>query len=123
MDGDTWCTEANITAPDVVRAVHSSYIDAGAELVIANTYATSPLLFDHLDRGGDVERIDRIAVDLARQAADGRVPIGGSISVMRPVTLPAPTTSLSFTTGPRSRRTSCTGARRRPWRPAAPTCW
>ena len=85
MDGDTWCAEANIGAPDVVRDVHTSYVDAGAELLIANTYATSPLLFDHLGRGDDVERIDRIAVGLAQQAADGRVPIGGSISVMRPV--------------------------------------
>jgi S-methylmethionine-dependent homocysteine/selenocysteine methylase len=65
--------------------VHASYVDAGAELVIANTYATSPLLFDHLDRGDDVERIDRIAVELALHAAAGRVPVGGSISVMRPV--------------------------------------
>jgi S-methylmethionine-dependent homocysteine/selenocysteine methylase len=85
MDGDTWCAEANIGAPDIVREVHASYIAAGAELVIANTYATSPLLFDHLGRSDDVERIDRIAVALARQAADGRALVGGSISVMRPV--------------------------------------
>ncbi len=85
MDGDTWCAEANIEEPDVVRDVHASYVDAGAELIIANTYATSPLLFDHLGRGDDVERIDRLAVELARQASDGRVPVGGSISVMRPV--------------------------------------
>ncbi len=68
MDGDTWCAEANIGAPDTVRDVHASYIDAGAELIIANTYATSPLLFDHLGRSDDVERIDRIAVALAQQA-------------------------------------------------------
>jgi len=85
MNGDTWSADANISAPDAVRDVHASYVDAGAELVIANTYATSPLLFDHLGRGDDVERIDRIAVELAQQAADGRVPVAGSISVMRPV--------------------------------------
>ena len=85
MDGDTWCADANIGAPDTVREVHASYIDAGAELIIANTYATSPLLFDHLGRSDDVERIDRVAVALAQQAADGRVLVGGSISVMRPV--------------------------------------
>ena len=85
MAGDTWCAEANIDAPDTVREVHASYVDAGAELIIANTYATSPLLFDHLGRGDDVDRIDRLAVALARQAADGRALVGGSISVMRPV--------------------------------------
>jgi homocysteine S-methyltransferase len=85
MDGDTWCAEANLGAPDTVREVHASYVEAGAELIIANTYATSPLLFDHLGRIGDVERIDRIAIGLAQQAAGGRVVVGGSISVMRPV--------------------------------------
>jgi homocysteine S-methyltransferase len=85
MDGDTWCADANLGAPDTVRDVHASYVDAGAELIIANTYATSPLLFDHLGRNDDVERIDRIAIGLAQQAAGGRVLVGGSISVMRPV--------------------------------------
>jgi homocysteine S-methyltransferase len=85
MHGETWCAQANIDEPDVVRDVHEQYIAAGAELIIANTYATSPLLFDHLGRGDDVERIDRLAVELARQASAGRVPVGGSISVMRPV--------------------------------------
>jgi methionine synthase I (cobalamin-dependent) len=85
MDGDTWCAEANLGAPDTVREVHASYVDAGAGLIITNTYATSPLLFDHLGRSDDVERIDRIAVALAQQAADGRALVGGSISVMRPV--------------------------------------
>ena len=68
MDGETWCAQANIDEPDVVRDVHERYIAAGAELIIANTYATSPLLFDHLGRGDDVERIDRLAVELAQQA-------------------------------------------------------
>jgi homocysteine S-methyltransferase len=85
MDGDTWCAEANIDAPATVREVHSSYVDAGAELIITNTYPTSPLLFDHLGRGDDVERIDRTAIRLAKEAADGRAVVGGSISVMRPV--------------------------------------
>jgi S-methylmethionine-dependent homocysteine/selenocysteine methylase len=85
MDSDTWCAEANLTAPDTVRGVHASYVDAGAEVIIANTYATSPLLFDHLDRNEDVERIDRIAIGLAQRAAGDRVLVGGSISVMRPV--------------------------------------
>jgi homocysteine S-methyltransferase len=85
MDSDTWCAEANIGAPLTVREVHASYIDAGAELVTTNTYATSPLLFDHLGRNDEVEQIDYIAVELALQVADGRVPVGGSISVMRPV--------------------------------------
>jgi methionine synthase I (cobalamin-dependent) len=84
MDGDTWCADANLTHPDVVREAHRQYLSAGAEVLIANTYATSPLLFNHLDRDADVARIDAAAVALARQASGGTVPVAGSFSVMRP---------------------------------------
>jgi homocysteine S-methyltransferase len=85
MDSDTWCAEANLGAPDVVRRVHESYIEAGAELVIANTFATSPFLFEHLGRLADLPAIEAAAVRLARQASAGRVPVAGSVSTMRPV--------------------------------------
>ncbi len=42
MNGDTWCAEVNLTHPDAVRSVHADYIRAGAEVITANTYATSP---------------------------------------------------------------------------------
>ena len=122
MDGDTWCAEANIDVPDVVRDVHEQYIAAGAELIIANTYATSPLLFDHLGRLADVERIDRTAIELAQQAADGRVPVGGSISVMRPV-VAGGDRNVVFHNWTEARAATCTGARRRRWRPPVQTCW
>ena len=84
MDGDTWCADANLTHPEIVREAHRQYLDAGAEVLIANTYATSPLLFNHLDRDADVALIDTAAVRLAREASDGSVPVAGSFSVMRP---------------------------------------
>lgn len=85
MNIDTWSAEANLTHPDVVRAVHEDYITAGAELIIANTFATSPLLFNHLGRDEDMMEIDAAAVGIAREAAQGRVPVAGSFSTMRPV--------------------------------------
>ena len=53
-------------------------------MLIANTYATSPLLFNHIGRDSDVAIIDAAAVRLAREASDGSVPVAGSFSVMRP---------------------------------------
>ena len=86
MDGETWCAEANLTHPDLVRAVHRGYIEAGAEIITANTFATSPLLFHHIGRADDVVRIDAVAVALAREVARGHdVCVAGSISTMRPV--------------------------------------
>lgn len=85
MAGETWCAEANLTHPAVVRCVHEDYIEAGAEIVTANTYATSPLLFNALGRDDDMIRIDKEAVKIARDAAQGRVAVAGSFSVMRPM--------------------------------------
>jgi len=85
MHADTWCADANLSAPDVVRDVHRAYIDAGAELIIANTFATSPYLFATIGRADDLAVIDAAAVRLAREAAAGRVPVAGSMSSMRPM--------------------------------------
>jgi S-methylmethionine-dependent homocysteine/selenocysteine methylase len=84
MDGDTWCADANLTHPEIVLQAHRAYLDAGAEVLIANTYATSPLLFNHIGRDADVGVIDAAAVRLAREASGGTVPVAGSFSVMRP---------------------------------------
>lgn len=85
MAGETWCAEANLSHPDIVRSVHEDYIEAGAEIITANTYPTSPLLFNALGRDEDMVRIDKEAVRIAREAAQDRVPVAGSFSVMRPM--------------------------------------
>jgi homocysteine S-methyltransferase len=84
MDSETWCADANLTHPDIVRQAHRLYLEAGAEVLIANTYATSPLLFNQASRDDDVAIIDAAAVRLAREASNGTVPVAGSFSVMRP---------------------------------------
>ena len=90
MDDATWCAEANLQRPDLVREVHRAYLEAGAELIIANTFATSPLLFATLGRDDEVATIDRAAVRLAREATAAAgdaagVAVAGSISTMQPV--------------------------------------
>src|SRR6185436_13915004 len=86
MDDDTWGADANLTHPEIVREAHRQYLAAGAEVLIANTYATSPLLFNHLGRDSDVAVIDAAAVRSAREAAEAsarEVPVAGSFSVVR----------------------------------------
>lgn len=86
MNGSTWCAEANLSHPQVVREVHADYIAAGADVIIANTFATSPLLFNALGRDDEMIEIDRAAVAIARDAALGHmVAVAGSFSTMRPV--------------------------------------
>ena len=86
MSGATWCAEVNLTHPEIVQAVHEDYLRAGAEVITANTFATSALLFNALDRDDDLLRIDAAAVAIARRAAqDPGIAVAGSMSTMRPV--------------------------------------
>src|SRR5262249_61260922 len=41
MDDVAWSARANLEQPDAVQRVHEEYIRAGAEVIIANTYASS----------------------------------------------------------------------------------
>jgi S-methylmethionine-dependent homocysteine/selenocysteine methylase len=88
MSGETWCADANLTHPDTVQAVHEDYIAAGADIIIANTFATSALLFNNLKRDEDLLEIDRVAVKIAKNAVaakNSQVAVAGSISTMRPM--------------------------------------
>lgn len=101
MSGDTWCAEANATHPHVVRAVHDDYIKAGAEIITANTFATSALSFNCYGRDADVLTYDKIAVGEALAAAKGHdVAVAGSVSTMRPVVKGSDRTDLSVTWTP-----------------------
>ncbi|MFM7797808.1 MAG: homocysteine S-methyltransferase family protein [Planctomycetota bacterium] len=85
MSTELWCAEANLDHPDIVRAVHRDYLAAGAEVVTANTFASSPLLLEHFGRLDEMERIDAIALAVAREAAADRgAVVAGSMSTMRP---------------------------------------
>jgi S-methylmethionine-dependent homocysteine/selenocysteine methylase len=85
MSTALWCAEANLSHPEIVRRVHRDYLAAGAEVVTANTFASSPLLLEHFGRLDEMERIDAVALRVAREAASssGAV-VAGSMSTMRP---------------------------------------
>ena len=86
MHSETWCAQANRTHPDVVKLVHESYINAGSIVITANTFATSPLLFNSLGFDDELFELDRLAVEIAKDAVAGRqIAIAGSISTMRHV--------------------------------------
>ena len=86
MSGETWCADVNATHGEIVRAVHEDYIAAGADIITANTFATSPLSFNAYGRDDELEALDAAAVGHAKAAARGRdVAIAGSISTQRPV--------------------------------------
>ncbi len=82
QSGGLWSAQALVDAPDLVTAVHQDYIDAGADVIITNTYATVP---SYLAKSGLADRylaLADLAGRLARDVADraGRkVLVAGSL--------------------------------------------
>lgn len=84
MVNNAWCAMGAATHPDELRAIHRSYIDAGVEVIIANTYATSRHLLEFGGIEDRFEELNRRGVEIAIEArkASGRtdVLVAGSIS-------------------------------------------
>ncbi|MEE8271911.1 MAG: methionine synthase [Alphaproteobacteria bacterium] len=81
VDDDYWgnenCTEVlNLSRPDLVRAIHRGYLEAGADLVETNTFGGSPITLGEFDLADRAVEINRRAAELAREAVaewtDGR---------------------------------------------------
>jgi len=85
MDHEAWCAVALESHPQLVRDVHRSYIDAGADIITVNTYAATR---HALTNGGMEENFtswNKLAVQLARETLDAsdvdrNILIAGSVS-------------------------------------------
>ena len=88
LDARLWTATANLAAPEAVRAIARDYALAGADVVLANTFSTAPLLMAALDSLGDMEMIDRRAIGLAREgleeASRPDMALAGSFSALGP---------------------------------------
>ena len=87
------CNEhLNLTRPDVIRAIHAAYFDAGADVVSTNTFGCAPYVLAEYDLAERAHAITLAAARLAREVAGTRFVIGAmgpstrSISVTRNVT-------------------------------------
>ncbi len=89
MDDVAWSARANLEQPDVVQHVHEEYIRAGADVIIANSYAASRAALEPAGLGRHVAEANRSAVRAALRAreaaATGPVAVAGSMSSFSPV--------------------------------------
>jgi len=90
MDPAAWCGPATLANEKLLTEIHGDYIRAGADVITANTYASSRLMLTPAGYGDRVEEINRRAVEAALAARDaapaGRnVLVAGSLSHMVPV--------------------------------------
>ena len=66
--------------PNKVTQLHRDFIDAGAQIILTNTFGGTPLRVAHAGLPGDAAELNRRAVALAREAAgNGKVLVAGSM--------------------------------------------
>lgn len=93
MDPSAWCGPASLNNSELLTQVHLDYIDAGADVITANTFASSRLMLTPAGFADRVEEINRIAVEAALRARDlatakspsRKIAVAGSLSHMVPV--------------------------------------
>lgn len=72
-----------LSHPSVVKEIHLEYITAGADVITTNTFSANKLKLNKLGRSDEFEKLNQLAVKLARDAVEEsgkQVLIAGSIS-------------------------------------------
>ena len=88
MSEAAWCGLASLDHQDVLIAVHRDYIEAGADVITANTFASSRLMLSLAgagDRVGEVAQVSLEAAFRARDRSGREAVVAGSISHMTPL--------------------------------------
>ena len=80
MSSSAWSGEAVLSHPQVLRDVHQSFLDAGADLIIANTFAAALHNLESADLADKFEQINTDAMHIVKEviAASGKPCIAAS---------------------------------------------
>ena len=71
--------ELNLTAPEIVAGVHAAYLEAGADIIVTNTFGGSSAKLEHYGLADRLVEINQQAVRLAREVAGDNAYVAGSI--------------------------------------------
>lgn len=67
------CNELlNISSPETIVALHSSFVDAGAMVIETNTFGASSIVLGEYGLAGKVEEINLAGIENARKAINGK---------------------------------------------------
>ena len=89
MDPEAWCGPATLENADILEGVHADYIRAGADVITANTYASSRIMLAAAGLEDRFEEINKAAIEAAMTAREKcgnpDVLVAGSLSCMIPM--------------------------------------
>lgn len=80
-----WSAEALFSSPEVIQKIHEDYIEAGAEIIITNTFSTTERVLSKKGVGGKAREATVRACQLAVQSrkateSEDKVAIAGSVA-------------------------------------------
>lgn len=71
---------ANLTHPEAVLDIHRAYRKAGADVLITNTLTMNRISVESQSLDMDIQLVNRLGVEIAKQASEGKCFIVGDIS-------------------------------------------
>jgi methionine synthase I (cobalamin-dependent) len=71
--------ELNLSNPAAVRGIHAEYLEAGAQILLTNTFGANRFKLSQHGLQDKLEAINRAGVELARLAAGGLAFVAGDI--------------------------------------------
>ncbi len=80
-----WSARAVVDAPDVMRAIHIDHLRAGARVITANTFRTTPRTIGRADPTLDAADLTTRAVEIARTARNEAAPSAQVVGSIAPL--------------------------------------
>lgn len=81
--------ELSITSPETIKGIHLSYVEAGANVILTDTFGATEMTLSHKGKKGMSESITKAAVKNALEASCGRAlvacDVGPTSEFMYPV--------------------------------------
>ncbi len=72
---DSW----NVSAPDKVLKVARSYVEAGARIILTNTFSANRVVLEGHGAAGRAAEINRAGAEISRRAAEGKAYVFASL--------------------------------------------
>lgn len=69
----------NVERPEVLKEIHSEYIEAGADIIETNTFGSNRIKLSHYGLEDRVKELTAAGVRLAKEVADGRALVALSV--------------------------------------------